>query len=190
MKRELHSGVSAEAGLGSLVLAGGVEISDGASLSAPAAFDRAELYEVSLALDEKPVRVGVPGTSAPAAPRPDAAPMHENDTTAFQTRDAVVTIKSRANQHAQGEVALGLPDGWTVEGGAPWLRVALPFARETRGVRYRIRVPPNARPGAYPIRITLQADERSYTAGGTLIVSPRPAEGAADTVAPKPPSGS
>lgn len=145
--RELSSGVSGAAGLGTLVVAGGVETDDGAVLAALASFDRVEPFSIDLTIEDKPVRAGV-----------------------GETRTALVSLRSRSNRPARGKVTLQLPPGWSTEKGAQ-REVSLGFAGERRGVYYEIAVPAGAMPGSYPIQADVRIAGRAYTAGGTVSVT-------------------
>jgi hypothetical protein len=145
--RSFFSTVSGAAGLGTLVVAGGVEKEDGSALAALAAFDRQDPYTASLQIDQTPVTAG-----------------------SGQTRTALVSVRGRGDNKARGRVTLTLPEGWTLEDGKRERDVTLSFAGENTGVYYKIAVPASARPGVYPIRAEVRIGGRVYAAGGTVAV--------------------
>ncbi len=160
IRRDFVMSVAPGAGLGALVITGGADVENAATVSGLAAFDRVEPYTLMLTLDERPV--------TPKSAPPSAATAGTSVT--YEKRDAVVTLASRATQRGEAEVALELPAGWGLEGGDRKRRIRLPFASEARTLRYHVLIPPSAAPGAYPIRVTVQAGERTYSASANVAV--------------------
>ena len=145
--RSFFSTVSGAAGLGTLVVAGGVERDEGSPLAALAAFDRREPYAASLQLDQTPVIAG-----------------------AGEKRTALVSVRSRSNKKMRGAVTLTLPAGWTLEDNKRERGVSLSFAGQNTGAYFKIVVPAAAEPGQYPIRAEVRIGGRVYTAEDTLVV--------------------
>lgn len=179
VRRDFVFRVAQNAGLGSLVVAGGIEQGGGKILAALATFDRVEPYAVAFVLENRPVAAAASaappqaGTAAQAAPRSSVT---------YQKRSANVTIRSRTNQRENADVTLDLPAGWGLEGGDQRRRVELPRgAGSERVLRYNVLVPPSAAPGVYAVRVTVQAGERTYSASERLAIS---APAAAPALAP------
>ena len=173
VRRDFVMSVGPSAGRGALVVMGGAEIEGGNPVAGLAAFNRVEPYTLTLTLDERPV-----------TPKNAAGP-DETGSVTYEKREVVVTLASRATQRGEAEVALELPAGWGLDGGDRKRRIRLPFASEARPLRYRILIPPAAAPGTYPIRVTVQAGERTYAASGNIVVTG--ANGAPVAAAPRQP---
>jgi hypothetical protein len=170
LRRDFRAFVSEEAGTGALVIAGGAQVPGApdplvgatiATATALASFDRVQPFEITLAIDERPV---VTGSSAAAGTAPGS-------NVTYATRTALLTIRSRANRRESGEILLELPAGWGLGGGERRRQTSLPLAGLVTGVRYNLLIPPRTAPGRYPVRARLRVGNKTYTATRNLVVA-------------------
>jgi hypothetical protein len=148
IRRTFRSAVATGAGMGAIVVAGGVERENGGSAAALAAFDRVEPFAVSLQVDRKPVPAG-----------------------SAETRTALIAVTGRGYGRNQARVTLHLPPGWAAEPKDFRRDVTLTFPGDTKPAYFKIAVPATAQPGAYPLRATVDVAGRTYAASGEVAVT-------------------
>ncbi|MES2461661.1 MAG: hypothetical protein V4671_13840 [Armatimonadota bacterium] len=161
LRRDLRSTVSASAGTGTYVVAGGAEWEDGTGIASLAAFDRLEPYALDFKLDDKPIESGVVIQRKKKGDKKGP----EGD-----VRTAVIAVLSRIRTPETASVRMRLPDGWTLESGDTDRTVQFKSKDDLRPLFFKILVPNKASPGTYPVSVTLEVAGHTYTESRSLTI--------------------
>lgn len=153
VKRDLQSTVSPLAPTGSIVLAGGGDLTDGTSVASLVSFDKVEPYSVWVETDDKPIPAGGDNGHDPV-------------------RTVKVFVRSHVNTRTTASVELKLPDNWKLTDNTPAKQDrALVRDGDVQFAKFEFVVPSSAKLGMHTIGASVTVAGHTYAADTRVIIA-------------------